>query len=224
MPLMPLAFGNKIAKRYSGLSEASDAMSEILPGLGRLDAPKSQPFHSKVVIGQIGDLKLMANSQDPCRMHVEETGGWHLVVPVAGSASLECDNHKFSLVPGQSSLLLPNIRRIGERTNSSVAVVSFEMPKLRRVLAVMAGEEAAKHIPDQRPFAMQTDSRSGLFPAFLTICKQIDLALMHPDLGNVLGIEDMIYRWMAATVSPMDDDARLLVRSRRWAPAKTPRI
>jgi AraC-like DNA-binding protein len=215
MPLMPLPFGNKIAKRYIGLTQASDAISEILPGLARLDAADTQPFRAKMAMGQFGDLKLMANSQDACRMHVEETGGWHLVVPVAGSASLECDNHKFSLIPGRSSLLLPNIERIGERTDSSVAVFSFQMPKLNRVLATMTGEEESQHIPDQRPLAIHTDPRSGLFPAFLTICKQIDLALMHPDLGNVLDIEDIIYRWMAATVSPMDGDARLPVRSRR---------
>jgi AraC-like DNA-binding protein len=200
MPLMPLPFGNMIARRYSGLSEASDAMSEILRGLWRLDAPGGRPFRSKIVIGQVGDLKLMANSQDPCRMHVEETGGWHLLVPVAGFASLECDNKNFTIVSGQSSLLLPNVRRIGERANSSVAVVSFEMPKLQTVLAAMAGEEAAKHLLDERPLAMQTDSRSGLFPAFLTICQLIDLALRHPGLDAALGLEDMIYRWMAASI------------------------
>lgn len=209
MPLMPLPFGNKIAKRYSSLAHASDAMSEILSGLERLDAPESLRFRSKIMIGQIGDLKLMANSLDPCRMHVEETGGWHLVVPVAGSASLECDNHKFSLVPGESSLLLPNVRRIGERTNSSVAVVSFVMPKLQRVIAAMAGEEAGKHISDQRPLAMQTDSRSGLFPAFLTICQLIDLALKHPGLDAALGLEDMIYRWMAASILTRHDGDHL---------------
>ena len=48
MPLMPLPFGNKIAKRYSSLAHASDAMSEILFGLERLDAPESLRFRSKM--------------------------------------------------------------------------------------------------------------------------------------------------------------------------------
>lgn len=209
MTLMPLPFGNKIAKRYSGLSQASDAMSEILPGLERLDSPKSQKFNAKIAMGQIGDLKLMANSQDPCRMQVEEKGGWHLVVPVMGSASLECDNQKFSLIPGRSSLLLPNIRRVGERTNSSVAVVSFQMPKLRRVLAAMSGGEAGVGIPDQRPIAIYTDPRSGLFPAFLNICQLIDLALQHPGLDVALGLEDLIYRWMASSIVISDDEGHL---------------
>lgn len=200
MPLPPLAFGHADCALTSDLVDASEMMATIVPSMKLSPAAKSKDFRTRVATCAIGDVRFLAHAATPCKMEVEESKGCHLVAPYIGSASLRCDEKTFDLRSGISALLLPNMRRSTERAPSSVTIGSIDSRRLQETMATMSGRTGEVTELVERPITLRFDGKRGLFPSFLKICSLIDATRGPAGLGQILGVDDMIYRWITAAL------------------------
>ena len=197
MPLPPLAFGQATASLESNVDNASAIIADIVPSMKLAPAAKTPTFLTKMATSQIGDMRLLAHTATPCRMQVEESKGWHLIGPYIGIASLKCDGNTFDLHSGKSALLLPNMMRSTERAPSSVVIASIKVERLEGVLAIMSGNTSDIRNLDSLPLKLNLERNPGSFPTFLQICAMINATLGKDELSASLGIDDLLYRWIA---------------------------
>lgn len=200
MPLPPLAFGHADSALTSDLVTASETMAKIVPSMKLSPAAKSKDFRTRVATCAIGDVRFLAHAATPCRMEVEESKGWHLIAPYIGTASLQCDGKVFDLRSGVSSLLLPNMRRSTERAPSSVTIASIDSRRLQETMATMSGRTGEITELAERPITLHFDGKIDLFRSFLKICSLIDATRGPAGLGEILGVDDMIYRWITVAL------------------------
>lgn len=210
MPLTPLPFGQAIARESFSIADTVEHMARAVPGLTLYEAIRTEAFRSRTATVGIGDLRLMASATQACRVEVEETGGWHLIVPYAGVASLRSDGKDYTLLSGGNALLLPNIRRYVERPTSSAVVISLNLTTLLETQRIVSGSPDIEPVLDHRPIELRLAKNAGMFRAFLEICRLIDTTLTTPNLAKVLGIDDVIYRWIVANLLQTDEDSRAI--------------
>lgn len=148
----------------------------------------------------VGGISVTANTTTPCRVEVAETQGWHIAVPFAGELSFEAGRQRADLKAGASALLLPNIERATDRGESSLVVASFQPAELQRRIDVMSAGEHPSVPLDARMQTLGFDHRPGLFRAFTHICNLLDDCEGDTELAGQLGIEDLMYRWMATVL------------------------
>lgn len=166
-----------------------------------LDSSKSLRFRSKTAISKVGNVQLVASAVNACRLEVEDSRGWHLVVPFSGQAIFQGEGRRTALSAGQTALLLPNIRRSTERDISSVVIASFSAVRLQETRASIAGIDPDLAGLNDRICTLDLASQPSLFPAFHQICRMIDATRKQDGLAEILGIDDTIYRWLAAAMA-----------------------
>jgi AraC-like DNA-binding protein len=175
-------------------------------------------FQSKTENCQVGDLKLMASATTECQIEVEQSHGWHLFIPCASTLVTHCDKHSFEMKASKGALLLPNIKRSGDRGTSAVVVVNFNPGKLMRTRAIMTGGNAYLQRLEDRVHQIEFAQNPQLFRVFLQLCRLIDTTQYQEGLAEQLGLDDMLYRWMAtglnSTERPAENMGRLAAPGR----------
>lgn len=214
MPVSPLPFGNSTAETFFDPDLASDQMAKIVPTMVLDSLSKGQAFRTRIAVGSVGWLRVLANSATPCRMEVEESRGWHLVLPYIGLAALRSEGREYQLQSGANSLLLPNMRRSTERTSSSVIIATIDAAKLTGTMAAMAGQPADRMSLCDHPIEFNIARVPGLFHSFTQICRLIEASSGSEGLARSLGAEDMIYRWIALALEHSGGDPMVTSRGR----------
>ncbi len=217
MLLPPLAFGNDNAKITEDLAEASETIARIVPSMRLTPASSEQGFRTRISSCSIGGVRMVANAATVCRMDVEESRGWHLILPLIGKAALHSDGRKFDLHSGASAMLMPNMKRFGERTPSSVMIAAIDIARLQAVMATVAGHATDPVQMEERPLLLIMQGNPALFRSFLHLCSLIDATRPADGLGETLGLDDLLYRWIGSALSMGGGEASRRVR--RSAPA-----
>jgi AraC-like DNA-binding protein len=207
MALLPLSFGQSRSRRFTSAAAAADALSSTIPSLQMFDLPGPviPAFaHADLVCGGV---KVATNSVAPCQATVTDSQGWHVMVSVAGRSETLCDGKQFNLLPGQNMIILPNLPRTSERTTGSAFVAAFDIDELMKRQMAMSGTDRIVHLPDDRPTKIPFGFQPALWRTFTHICKIIDACGEDGALAARLGVDDVLYRWVATTLLEGEDTA-----------------
>ena len=207
MALLPLCFGQSRARRFTSAALAAEALATTVPSLQMFELPGSgnPAFASANLV--CGSVNIATDSVTPCRVTVTDSQGWHVMVSVAGRSETQCAGTRFTLLPGQNMIILPNLPRTSERTNSSSFVAAFDIDDLLKRQMAMSGAESIVHLPDDRPTKIPLGFQPALWRTFTHICKIMDACGEDGALAARLGVDDLLYRWMATTLLEAEDTA-----------------
>ncbi|WP_303784061.1 hypothetical protein [Sandarakinorhabdus limnophila] len=207
MALLPLSFGQSRARRFTSAAAAAEALTSTIPSLKMFDlpGPVSPAFASADLV--CGGVKIVTNSVTPCQVTITDLQGWHFFVSVAGQSDTLCDGKRVNLLPGQNMMIMPNLPRTSERTNSSAFAAAFDIDELIKQQRAMSGAEGIVHLPDDRPTKIPLGFQPALWRTFTHICKIIDACGEDGALAARLGVDDLIYRWVATTLLEAEDTA-----------------
>jgi AraC-like DNA-binding protein len=207
MALLPLSFGQSRARRFTSAAAAAEAVATTIPSLQMFDLPG--PGSPAIASADLvcGSVKVATNSVTPCRVTVTDSQGWHFFVSVAGQSKTLWDRNEINLLPGQNMMIMPNLPRTSDRTNSSAFVAAFDIDELLKRQRAMSGAESIVHVPDDRPTKIPLGFQPALWRTFTHICKIIDACGEDSALAARLGVDDLIYRWLATTLLEAEDTA-----------------
>lgn len=201
MLLPPLAFGNDDARVTDDLAEASAMIARIGPSMKVTPESGAQKFRARLSSCTIGGVRLVAKAATPLGMEVEESKGWHLIVPLVGKSLLQSDGRTFDLHSGASAMLMPNMKRSTERAPRSLAIVAIDIARLQETMAIVAGHAFEPVRLEERPILLPLKGDPALFRSFLHLCNLIDATRPVAGLGETLGIDDLLYRWIGSALS-----------------------
>lgn len=207
--LPDLAFGNSDAKVSHGGGVAADAMARAMPCMRYLNGDRSPDFATKVVTRSIGDVGIMASAVSAVQMQLDESQGWHLIVPFFGTSRITSERSSMVLQPGMNAALLPNVRRFIDNSKRSVVVANLQIGRLQATADTLAGLETKSLAIDERPQELGLRRQRDMFPSFQHICGLIDATTANPRFAEMLGVDDLLYRWTAQALgllSPGEQD------------------
>lgn len=195
--LTPLPFGNDSQSLHLGLTASAQAMAEVVPTLRVYEARRGEIFRSKSAFCRIGEMKIVTNSSDACLIEVEESEGWHLLVPHTGLPILETDGKKYGIQPGNHCMILPNSKRKTEKPFGSMTIASLKIENLNRVISCMTVGYANEFSLHGHPEFIDNSKRPDLILAFGKILSFIELGKCNSKFCENFAIDDMIYRWIS---------------------------
>lgn len=177
----------------------------IVPSMQLAPIGTTRNYRARIASRSIGALHLLAHATTDSRMETDDSSGWHLIFHCTGQATLHCDGKDHVLQPGSNALILPNMRRQSHRSTSSAVSVVFDRQRLEATLATMAGDAEQRITLEQRPLQLDLLRHEGLFASFLQTCGLLDATPQEsPALAEALGLDDLIYRWIAVAMGAAD--------------------
>lgn len=201
MTLSTLPFGEDGARPINNVNEVSELLGRVVPPLQFESLTPNKIFRMKLASSKVGGITLLAFSAPPCRFTIDKAEGWRLVLPTVGKVTVQCDGKSYSMRSGADALLVPDLPRIIESGAGAGMIVSIDIGRLERTLAILTESRAGDVSLARHPHPLPLRKCKNLFPGFLKICSLIDLTLGKGDIGKSLGLEDMIYRWMALALA-----------------------
>ncbi len=189
----------------SRLNDGADLMKHVIPGLCIENAPGRNAFQMKLARAAIGDLHLVASTTTACRWVIDRVNGWSLVVPTSGALEIAGDGRTFRTSAGKGAMILPEIARVTDRTGGATVRVNFNPDRLNRTCAALSGEDPGKDWLGQQVHSLQLDAVRGSFGVFEHACGLVDVASRQPGLAEGLGIDDLLYRWIALGLMAVSD-------------------
>jgi AraC-like DNA-binding protein len=215
--LPELAFGNSTAKLTTSSSIAAEEYARSMPSLVSFESSRDANFLAKTAMRKIGGTNVVAGATLSCGMQVDEASGWHFSVPYSGYGEIKIDNHVWGLSGGIDALLIPNMRRSTNSSSRSSVILSLDPTKFRETRASINGSEDGFEWNADRPLLINMQRKREIFPAFQHLCRLIDVTSSDPQLADQLGIEDMLYRWMAFALeaSAQHDEQPLSIGTQR---------
>lgn len=207
MALLPLSFGQSRARRFTSAVPAGEAMATTVPSLQMLDVPGSMnpAFANANLV--CGSVNITTDSVTPCRSAVTDSQSWHFFLSVAGRSETRCDGKQIDLLPGQNLIIMPNLPRTDERTSGGNFVAAIDIDELMKRQMAMSGADRIVHLPDDRLTIIPIGFQPALWRTFTHICKIIDACGDDGALTARLGVDDLLYRWVATTLVEHEDAA-----------------
>jgi hypothetical protein len=186
-----LAFGNAAAVVVNNGQDATDAMARDLPSLNYLNTNGSTNFATKSVTKMIGDVGIVAIAVSAAQAEIDDSLGWHLVVPLFGTSKMTSERSSTTLEPGQNAALMPNVRRFIDSSTRSSVVARLQIGRLRATGATIAGLTSQSFAIDERPQELNLRRQRGMFRSFQHICGLIDATSADPRYAEMLGVDDL---------------------------------
>jgi hypothetical protein len=208
--LPDLPFGNVGADVVTDSKAAAESLAAVCPSTCNMDADKSIAFATKSAARQIGDLGVIASAVTSARIEIEESQGWHLLIPLHGATSMQADRGSLAVEGGRRGVLMPNFRRYTE-TVSLVVVANIDIAKLRATAGVMAADAPGQGRIEERAHAIDLRREREIFPAFQHLCGLIETTAGNPDYARILGVEDAFYRWTVHALAMLSENGESAV-------------
>lgn len=211
--LADLPFGNANADVVTDSRAAADSLAAVCPSLCYVAEDKSVGFATKSAARRIGELAVMTSAITSAKIQVEDSKGWHLIIPLFGRSSMSTERLDLPVVGGRWGVLMPNIRRVSKSAELIVAA-NLDIAKLRATAGIMTGGSQGQGLIEERPHSIDMRRQREIFPAFQHLCALVESTSANPDYARLLGVEDAFYRWAvhALALLPQDDAAALRPR------------
>lgn len=165
--------------------------------LQNFEAVGSSKFLSKTAVALIGDTSLLAHVSSPCHFEFEQAEGSYLVVPFAGSGRMKSERKAFDIRAGTNAAIFPNARRTFQREYGSSVIVSVNLDTISDLI-ITSFTEHETHAPLAETMNLDFVQDGSRFRAFAAICKLIDSQFDNPSSLRLLGVDDLINRWVVS--------------------------
>ena len=153
----------------------------------------------------INGLTIGALANTAMRVTIKKANTPMLFIPLAGSGSYFSRDERIVIRAEDRAALLPSGNYIGESTLRSSIVLFVDPDRLESTLSRMLGvdDALAKLIEIDRPEEIALRQGNVSFDdIFRQLMLTIDLLSTQPDLLNLSGLDDAIYRTMAMMLRP----------------------
>jgi len=204
-PLPTLPFGQSRSISFSDASHFTDAVASSSKTLLSYDAiEKAEKFNCAVSSLKIGNIDLVASVATPSRFAVSESKGLYLCFLYGGSADADVDGFRGVARADEFAFLSPEVQRAGETTSISMVQLSLSEGDILAVADQMFGPQnfLALKRALQRPRNIDLGGKNASAALFLKgVIQQIDNSGLDADFLKSLGVDDLIYRVIAAMVA-----------------------
>lgn len=202
----PMPFGSSSAVVYLNPRDTANAMYSADAKLQRFETISSNHFLQKRSSVSIGDMSIISHMGTPCQFEFDESEGCYLFVPWAGFCTMEFHGDHFDINAGLNAIMYPNRHRLFKSSfDSSAAVFSINENKISHIIRNKS-DHKLKNIDFHRPCNIDISSRKDRIITFLKICNLIDSQFENRGALSILGVDDLINRWVAWCVSPPGDE------------------
>lgn len=204
--LPPLPFGDRQSVIETNVDLYVDRMSKVISSLKAYDPLEgANRFASKSTALVINGVKLVAGANTPVQASVGETTDTTLMVPFFGSNFTTVGNEILPWVAGQGAVYLPSTARGGQSSTRSVFNVSLEPLRLKATAGAMLGTPNECNVDLQLDRARAVPFKShglALERVFHHVCAMIDSVDCNPQLLELLGVDDLLYRNIVLMLRP----------------------
>jgi AraC-like DNA-binding protein len=206
-PLSPLLFGEESATHTQSLNALGDILENFGGTLNALESTgKQKAFAAKAADASLSDIRIFAWSYTP--VYSELCGGYEdraLIHIGFGSNFTICmDGGVFKSKAGHEGLYLPDWD-IKTHESGNMVSLSLDTGRLQSTLRAMLGEEG--DVPEglklQEPRNLPLHQKGlDVLPVIRHLCGLIDQHMDNPPQLEMLGIDDLLYRYGAMMMRP----------------------
>lgn len=201
--LPKLAFGDERGVLQQDLNAYRDRLADVITGLSELESTEAGAFQSKSCGVEINGLRLLANSRTALYARTSKPSELMATWVLSGRGHFVFEGRRFDFQPGSIVYLPPDLRKAWSGPCSMVNM-ALGQPRLLQAYQAIAGEP-----PHARLLARLSQLRSGPGPAgdrmmehVCAISRAIDMSLDNTRALEVLGLDQVLYRLVAASVWP----------------------
>jgi AraC-like DNA-binding protein len=149
----------------------------------------------------IGNTSLLAHASSPCHFEFDQAEGSFLVVPFAGSGRLNFERKTFDIKAGVNAAVFPNDRRVFDREYGSSVIISVNLDVISELLNFHFSENK-KIVNISEPILIDFIKDKSRFHTFSAICNLIDNLFDNKPSLKILGIDDIVNRWVVSCLLP----------------------
>lgn len=202
----PMPFGSRSAVVHRDPRDAANAMYSSDRRLQHFEAVGNNKFIFKTSSVRINDIFLLSQAGTPCQFEFEEADGCVLFVPCSGSGIFEFDRKQNDLSARLNAIMYPNKRRSFKLyTDVSAVILLINQAKISHIIANKYNLE----IENTEFYQLKNIDLSSInerLNSFFAICNLIESQFENQDALAVLGVDDLINRWVAWCLSPLGDE------------------
>lgn len=210
----PLPFGGRNAVMHLDPRHAADALNGYNRKLLSFEAVGDSKFTSRTAAALIGNTWLSTHVGSPCNFAFDHGEGSFLVVPFVGSGSMTSEGRTFNITAGTNAAVFPNTRRAFRRDFGSSVIVSVDIGAIKELIRTSFPEDA-NGIYFAESMSIDFLKNASRFRSFAAICNLIDSQFDNVLALQILGVEDLINRWIVSCLLPPGDLQGARVESQR---------
>ena len=196
VPLLPLA--NRGSVLAVGAEALRGMLEPVLPGIGEIAAanpPISLRHRSNVFT--LGSTRVCVAAMDPVGFTFDTRAEPCLIIPFRGRLRFRSEVRECLATGGRTAAFCSGAPVRGEFGPCTALFVSPDPERLR------LASRTASAIPARdfefagcRPASFRFTRESAEIPPLSRLLEEIGSALEQPALVSLLGLEDLLYRWM----------------------------
>lgn len=205
--LPSLAFGNLNASINTSEHELQKNLAPLSSGWTTVYEPliNADKFMSNSTSAHINGLVIGALASTPVRVKIKNSASPMLFIPLYGSGSYSSKGENIAVQAEDKAGLVPEGSYIGTSTLRSSIVLFIDPARLESTLRNMLGAEnnGPSLIDLDRPQSLPLRYGNISFDGIIRQqVSAIDKLSHHPDLLNLSGLDDGIYRAIAMLIKP----------------------
>ena len=197
-PLPRLPFGDAFSQTETDVRAFSDRMSAVISSLNAYDALGDvNEFRSKTSTLNVNGLFMVASANSPVCIDVGGSNDLTLMVPFFGVNRSLVDGKAMEWAAHRNAIFFPRIGRGGTAGYRSTLTLNLDQKRLNSVASGMLGvgeEDPVNLHLDQERLLPLVVNRANFDLTLRHICQLIDAHQQQPDVLNMLGLDDMVYR------------------------------
>ncbi len=203
-----LPFGNAKAIEHKDPQCLGEQICKAFPGLNAYESTdKWSGCFAKTMSLNFASLKLVASAISPSLVDRDGYQSLTLMLPLAGQCKIALEGKSLQWGAGHSGVLVPELngRLLGEGDFRTIVMLSLDPAVLETTARAMQGNENREKFPlrlqEPRLIPLQQAGRS--LPQIISqLGNLIDSFACDVDVLQMMGYEEMLYRFVAGALCP----------------------
>ena len=198
-----LAFGEGRAELRQDLNAYRDRLAEVVTGLRDLESVSHTPFLYKSCSVEINGLQLLASCRSSVQTRTDKPSQPIAGVMLSGRGYYVFEGKRHEFQPGNIMYVPEDVRSARIETSSTINLV-LDRTRLCEAFQAIAGQPPdARQLLRLRRFQSGAAlGAAGLIEHVSAIVAAIDLSLENPRALEILGLDQVLYRLVAASIWP----------------------
>lgn len=204
--LPPLAFGDRGAKEFRSMSDATDEVYRLIPALIDCEFFYRDAFRFLSSFANLNGLLLGALSAQPNRIYVGERPEPAVGFAISGATHFKADQALLGARPAQTAVFvpagLPTDITAGERSSVVARIDSLRLEKTARTMLGLLGDDTqVLTFSNPREIALRL-GKVSLDAVFRQLFAQIDAYGEDTTMLSRSGIDEIFYRTLVVAMNP----------------------
>lgn len=201
--LPKLAFGEGRAELRQDLNAYRDRLANVVTGLRDLESASHTPFLYKSCSVEINGLQLLASCRSSVQTRTDKPSQPIAGLMLSGRGYYVFEGTRHEFQPGNIMYVPEDVRSARIETSSTINVV-LDRTRLCEAFQAIAGQPPdARQLLRLRRFQSGAAlGAAGFIEHVSAILAAIDMSLENPRALEILGVDQVLYRLVAASIWP----------------------